>query len=315
LISEENMSDLKLFSSALANSDLFKSLQTVNDSLTGGNSGVTRRRISINGCKFREIVNGEQVRVSKEDNMNIVILNAAPVSRTFYKGSYDPQAPSAPTCWSTDTKKPADDVPEDQRQNATCAGCPMSIKGSGQGNTAACRFQQRLAVAIENDLETVYQLQLPATSLFGEAKDGNMPMQAYARFLNAHNTPAVAIVTNMRFDESPSTPKLFFKAVRPLEEHELETVVQMKDSEEAIAAITMTVAQTDGVKGGAKKPEAKKPEAKKPEAKKPEAKKPAPVVEDDDEEVEEPKKARSKKPAAVVDDDTDLSSIIDDWDD
>ena len=303
------MTDLKLFSSALASSDLFKSLQSVNDNLTGG-SAVQRRRISLNGGKFREMVNGEQVRVSKEDNMNIVILNAAPISRTFYKGNYDPATPAAPTCWSLDTKTPAEDVPASQRQNNTCAGCPMSIKGSGQGESAACRFQQRLAVAIEHDLEKVYQLQLPATSVFGEAKDGKMPMQAYARLLNAHNTPAVAVVTNMYFDENAAVPKLFFKPVRPLEEHELETVVRMKDSDEAIEAITLSVAQTDGVKGAPAPKPAAKPAAKAKPA-------PAPVEEvEDDEPVAEPKKAASKKQTtAVVDEDNDLSSIIDDWDD
>ena len=41
-----------------------------------------------------------------------------------------------------------------------------------------------LAVALEGQLDKVYQIQLPATSVFGAVEDGKMPMQAYARFLN-----------------------------------------------------------------------------------------------------------------------------------
>jgi hypothetical protein len=310
------MSDLKLFSNALANSDLFKSLQEVNKNLLGGSTN-DRRRISLNGGKFREFVGGEQVRVSKEDNMNIVIINAAKISRTYYEGNYDPANPTPPKCWSADTNEPAPEVPEDQRMADRCMDCPMNIKGSGQGESRACRFNQRLAVALEDDLEKIYQLQLPATSIFGAAQGDNMGMQAYAKFLAAHNAPAVAVVTNMRFDENSSTPKLFFKAVRPLNEDELETAAKMIDHEDTIKAITLTVAQTDNVQAPvAVEPEAKKPTPKQKPAPKKKAE-PKSLFESDDsaEEVEEPTKMVKKtaKPTPVEDDE--LSSIIDNWDD
>ena len=301
------MSDVTLFeNNALANSDLFKSLQDVNDNLLSGSGGGEKnRRISLNGSKFREIVGGEQVSVSKEDNLNVVILNAAPISRTYYEGNYDAQNPTPPKCWSTDTNSPAPEVPEEQRMAARCMDCPMNVKGSGQGESRACRFGQRIAVALEGQLDKVYQLQLPATSIFGEAKDNKMPMQAYARFLSAHNTPAVAIVTNMRFDENSSVPKLFFKAVRPLDEHELKTVVDLKDHPDTLKAITLTVAQTDGV-------EKKAPQASAPE-KKEEPK--SLFASEDDTPVEEPTKVVKKTAPAPSADDGDLSSIIDNWDD
>ena len=299
------MSDITLFeNNPLANTDLFKELQEVNNNLLSGVGGY-RRRISLNGGKFREFVNGEQVSVSKEDSMNMVIVNAAKVSRQYYEGNYDPQNPTAPKCWSADTEAPAPEVPADQRMASRCTDCKMNIKGSGQGESRACRFGQRIAVALEGELDKVYQLQLPATSVFGAAKDGNMPMRAYAQFLTAHNTPAIAVMTNMRFDESSSVPKLFFKAVRPLDEEELKTVVEMKDHPDTLEAITLTVAQTDGVDKSVPKADAPK---KKEE--------PKPLFDNEEEApVEEPTKVAKKTAPAPSGGIDDLSSIIDNWDD
>lgn len=292
----------------LANSDLFKSLQDMNKTLAGGGGG-GGKRISLKGRRFRMLVDGEQVSVSKEDSMNIVVVNAAAVSRTYYEGTYDPNNPSAPSCWSVDTRVPSPDVPAEQRKASRCADCPMNVKGSGQGDRRACRFNQRLAITLEGKPDEVYQLQLPATSIFGEAKGGDMGMQAYAKLLNAHNTPIIAVLTEMRFDENAEQPKLFFKPVRPLNEEELQAAVKAKDSEEAIKAITLTVAQTDGVR--------KKDKAI---SERPSTKKDFKVEDEDgevvDEEVAAPKKVEPKKavkeepkPAA------DLSSLVDAWDD
>jgi len=298
------MTDMTLFKgNALVNSDLFKSLQDMNKTLAGGASG-SSKRISIRGMRFREYNGGEQVNVSKEDWMNLVIVNAAPISRTYYEGTYDAENPTPPKCWSTDTQAPSQDVPVEQRMASKCADCKMNIKGSGQGESRACRFAQRLAVTLEGKPEDVYQLQLPATSVFGEQKDGKMPMQAYAKFLNSHNTPIIAVVTQAYFDVNAETPKLFFKPVRPLNEEELNAAVAAKDSPEAIKAITLTVSQTDGVKAK-DKPKAAAPTAS--------AKKVAPV-EDDEEVIDEPKKTTTKK-ATVEVADSDLASIVTDWDD
>ena len=295
------MSDMSLFKgNSMVSSDLFKSLQEVDDNLLSGSSDYTSRRISFKGSKFREIVNGDQVNVSKEDSMNIVIVNAAPLSRVYYGGEYDPSNVTPPTCWSDDTKTPAESVPVDKRMSPTCAQCPMNIKGSGQGETRACKFSQRLAIAPELDLGTVYQVSLPATSIFGDSKDGNMPMQAYAKFLRAHNTPAIAVVTKMYFDENSDVPKLYFKPERPLDEAELAKAVELKDSEEATKAVTFTVSQTDKVSPA-------------PEAVKKQAVKEAPAPEK--EEIAEPTKAASTKPKKQAVEESDLKNIIDEWDD
>jgi len=233
---------------SLVSSDLFKQLQQVDDNLAGGSGGGSGlRRISLRGGRFREMVNGDQVNVKNDGFINVIVVNAAPISRTFYSGQYDPENPSAPTCWSPDTDAPDSAVPADQRQAKRCMDCKQNVKGSGQGESRACRYQQRIAVLLEGDMENVYQLQLPATSVFGKPVDGKMGMQAYAQYLRAHKTPSIAVVTQMYFDENSDTPKLFFKPVRPLEEAELEQAIKARDSDDAIRAITLTVAQTDGV--------------------------------------------------------------------
>jgi hypothetical protein len=300
------MSEMTLFGGGnpLVNSDLFKSLRDMNKTLAGGGGG-GGKRISIKGNKFRLFVDGEQVSVSKDDHLNIVVVNVAPVSRTYYEGTYDPNNTSAPTCWSADTKTPSPDVPADQRKASRCTDCPMNVKGSGQGDSRACRYNQRLAITLEGKPDEVYQLQLPATSLFGDGKNGKMPMQAYAKFLDAHNTPIIAVMTQMSLDENSETPKLFFKAVRPLTEEELHAAVAAKDTEEAIKAITLTVSQTDGVK---KKDSAAGTKSYNPAKEK--------IIVDDEDEIEEPKKVEAKKTAvAGAGAKPDLSAIVTEWDD
>jgi len=204
------------------------------------NVGEVRRRISINGNTFREYVNGAQGTVY-DGALNVIILNAAKISRSYYAGSYNAGKPTRPTCWSADTSAPAPEVRQEDRQAYRCMDCPKNIRGSGSGMSRACRFAQRLAVAVENDFTKVYQLQLPATSLFGKAREGKMPMQAYAQYLSSHSTPALSVITECVFDRESVVPKLFFKAVRPLEGKEVGLAVSLAESQEAKEAITMSI--------------------------------------------------------------------------
>jgi hypothetical protein len=296
------MSDLDLFKgNSLVNSDLFKSLLETNDNLAGG--GGSMRRISFKGSRFRELVGGEQVNVNSSGSINVVVLDAAKVARTYYAGVYDPENPAPPACWSNDTQTPAPDVPAETRQASRCADCPMNVRGSGQGETRACRFSQRIAVALEGQYDKVYQVQLSATSVFGEAKNGNMPMQAYARYLKAHNAPIQAVVTTMHFDENSDVPKLFFKAARPLDDSELKEVVELRSHEDVERALTMTVAKADGVTGD-KKPAAKPVEKKSNNV----------LADEDDAPVEEPKKTTKKEEVKASGED-DMGDLVDAWDD
>jgi hypothetical protein len=228
--------------------------------------------------------------------MNIIIAAAnANVSRTYYAGTYQEGQAMAPACWSNDGVAP--DIKSETPQASKCATCAQNIKGSGQGDSRACRFSQRLAVLLENDIRgDIYQLTLPAQSIFGAAENGKMPLQSYAKFLGSHGLPVTAVVTEMRFDTASATPRLTFKAVRPLSEEELAQTQEKGQSAEAKAAIAATAAQLDGVT----KSEFQRPAAV-------EAPKEQPKVEAEVVETAEPTK-RAKKAAPK-----DVADILDDW--
>lgn len=201
------------------------------------------RRISIRDSKFHVISDGEEVTTDSGD-IDVVVVNAAPVSRAYYGDAYDPNRVAVPTCWSPDTQVPSVDVPQEQRQAMRCMDCRQNIRGSGQYGGRACRYSQRLAVVFRDKLEEVYQLQVPASSIFGSTDSGDMGMQNYARLLAKHDTPVVTITTKIYFDENSTVPKLCFKPVDRLDEDTVSRVSDMINHEDTIRAITMSIPTT-----------------------------------------------------------------------
>ena len=195
------------------------------------------RRLSIRGGEFTEISDDKQNVIGK--SVDVIIVNAAPVSRSYFGGEFDPNKSTAPVCWSDDTQRPSTNVPEDRIQSRRCMDCTQNVRGSGENGGRACRFQQRLAVVFEEDLEEIYQLQIPASTIFGRVVNGNMGMQAYARHLASHDMSILAVVTNIRFDEDSVVPKLYFKPVRPVDTDmgiKLSEMVVHEDTKRAITS-------------------------------------------------------------------------------
>jgi len=223
-------------------------LDATTKALMGGSGSGGGKRISIRGNVFRMMVDGKEIAQNEDRAMNIVIAAAnANVSRTFYAGTYQEGQSTAPSCWSNDGITP--DIKVEAPEASKCASCAQNIKGSGQNDSRACRFSQRLAVVLENDIRgDIYQLTLPAQSIFGAVENGKMPLQAYAKFLGSHGLPVTAVVTEMRFDTASATPRLTFKAVRPLEAEEMATIEVKGKSAEAKTATQSTVAMVDGTK-------------------------------------------------------------------
>ena len=324
------MSNVTLFNSS-ANVPAFARNNELSDTakaLTGG-TGSNTKRISIKGGVFRLVAGGKEIASIEDRHLDVVIVRAAPkVSRIFYSGSYDADKIVRPDCWSNDGEKPDASVKEPQHN--TCMGCPQNEAGSGNGNTRACRFQQRLAVVLANNMEgDVLQLTLPATSVFGKEDGDKRPLQAYARYLAAQNPPVnpEQIVTRMKFDTKAESPKLFFQPVRWLTDEEYPTIVAQGESDDAKRAVTLTVAQADGVKAAPMSIPGAAPKA---------AAKPVPTVDtssDDEDEAPAPKaKAPKTKPVADADDEPEvrkesakatavpakkskLADIVSDWDD
>jgi len=293
--------------------------------LTGGGVGTSTKRISIKGGVFRLLAGGKEIASIDERFLDVIIVKAAPkVSRIFYAKSYDGDNITGPDCWSNDGERP--DASAENKQGTTCMSCPQNIAGSGQGNSRACRYQQRLAVVLENNIEgDILQLTLPATSVFGKEDGDKRPLQAFARNLAMQNPPISPemIVTRMKFDTKAEAPKLHFAPSRWLTDEEYAIVKTQGDSDEAKRAVVMTVAAADGVKPTPKLAiEGKRPmgeltkeedaPAYEPIAAKAKAKaKPAEVEEDAEPEV----RKEASKPSAVPAKKGKLADIVSDWDD
>lgn len=239
------MSEITLFASGNALPAHLQNLELDATTKALMGSGGNGKRISIKGGVFRMIVGGKEVAQNDDRAMNVVIVRSAEkISRSYYAGSYVEGQNAAPECQSNDGVAP--DASSKSKQSTNCQNCPQNIKGSGQGDSRACRFNQRIAVALENNLDgDVYQLSLPGQSIFG-TDPAKMPLQQYAKFLGGHGIPVTAVVTEMRFDTASATPKLTFKAVRPLSVQEMASAKAQGESADALNAVSMTVNQVDG---------------------------------------------------------------------
>jgi len=273
-------------------------LSSLAKSLAGGGVGGGGKRISIKGGVFRLMADGKEITSIDDRHLDVVIVNAASkISRTYYAGTYEEGNTSAPNCWSADGETP--DASIDTPQASNCASCPMNVKGSGQGESKACRFSQRLAVVLANDIQgDVMQLTLAATSIFGKEEGDKRPLQAYARYLAAQNINPETLVTRLRFDTKAAVPKLFFQPLRWLEDDEYAVAVEKGASTLAKNAVTMSVS----------KPTEKPPqlEGAKPKAKAEEA-----------ESFDEPEKRKPATKATAVPQKkaSSLASTVDEWDD
>ena len=163
----------------ILNQDLPDFLQTAGVSdLTkklAGKSGV-KRIVPKNGI-FRKMVGSEEMGKIK-GSLDAIIVNAAPhVGRIFYAKQWTPESePTAPDCFSNDGQAP--DAGSSNPQSARCDTCAQNVKGSGMGNSKACRYSQRIAVTLVEDFGTslegeVYQMNLASKSLFGDVNQDN----------------------------------------------------------------------------------------------------------------------------------------------
>lgn len=281
-------------------------LSAVARALVGGGGAGGGKRISIKGGVFRLMSDGKEIASIDERHLDVVVVNAAPkVSRTFYMGKFEEGTASAPDCWSADGETP--NATSANKQASSCATCPQNIAGSGDGTSRACRYSQRLAVVLANNIEgDVMQLSLPAQSIFGKEEGDNRPLQAYARYMAAQGAGADMVVTRLKFDTRAAVPKLFFKALRWLTDDEYATSVERGQTKEAINAVTMTVAQVD---------KAPQPAAAPVAGTAPKATKKAKVSIPADESEEPSKRVEAEVGAAVPKRDANLASIVGKWDD
>ena len=252
-----------------------------------GRTGV-KRIVPKNGI-FRKVVGGEEMGKVKGD-LEVVVVNASPkVGRIFYAKQWTPEAePSAPDCFSNDGNVP--DVGSTNKQSDRCDSCEQNIKGSGMGNSKACRYSRRIAVTLVEDFGTslegsVYQMNLASKSLFGDSVgDNTHPFESYTKYLANNGKSLDYVVTQLSFNEDNDNQSILFTPVRFINKEQYAVTSKAAGLPETQKMVVMTPYQADA-SGRAPKLEAPKPAALAPET----------------EEVEEaPKKRESKKAAEVT---------------
>jgi hypothetical protein len=269
-------------------------------SLAGDNFS---RRIATNtNGTFKRMINGEQVGNAIRSEINVIVVSALPkVSRVFYENEYDPDAkPTLPDCWSN-----LGDLPEkaaSNRQAPSCAVCPQNVVGSGsKGKGRACRYQRRIGVLVAGDPSgEVYQLNIPAKSLFGAGVGNVHPFESYIKYLVNNGESPDGVVTNVSYNLNADSMELQFTPVRNISDDEY-IMVKLAQEDPSTARVTMlTVAQQDKVTAAP-----------------PAAQKPVVVSSDEPDEDEVPAAAPVVRstPKAAPPAKADLASVIDAWGD
>jgi len=210
-----------------------------------------KRLVPKNGI-WTKMVGGEPMGKIKGD-LNVIIVNAAPrVGRIFYMKAWSPDAePTAPDCFSNDGRTP--DARAANPQASSCDNCPQNIKGSGQGQSKACRYSRRLAVMLEDDFDTslqgeVYQINLASKSLFGDG-DGNNAhtFENYTKYLSNNGKSVDYMVTRISFNENNDNQSVLFAPARYINRGEFEVAQKVANTEQVKALVVMTPSQADGV--------------------------------------------------------------------
>ena len=288
----------------LLNQDLPDFLQTAGVSeLTknlAGRTGV-KRIVPKNGI-FRKVVGGEEMGKVKGD-LEVVVVNASPkVGRIFYVKQWTPEAePSAPDCFSNDGNVP--DVGSTNKQSDRCDSCEQNIKGSGMGNSKACRYSRRIAVTLVEDFGTslegsVYQMNLASKSLFGDSVgDNTHTFENYSKYLSNNGKSLDYVVTQISFNEENDNQSVLFTPTGYINKALYAVTSEVAKKPEVLKMVVMTPYQAD-MAGKQAKLEAPAPKA-------------APKVESPIEEPTKREKKADPKPTVKKD----LDSVVKAWSD
>ena len=249
----------------ILNEDLPEFLQTAGVSdLTrqlAGHTGV-KRIVPKNGI-FRKTVGGEEMGKVK-GSLDVIIVNASPaVGRIFYAKAWTPDAePTPPDCFSNDGRTP--DAGAENPQAERCDNCEQNIKGSGMGNSKACRYSRRIALVSEEDFGTslegeVYQMNLASKSLFGESVgDNTHTFENYSKYLSNNGKSLDYVVTQISFNEENDNQSVLFTPTRFIKQPEYAVTSEVAKKPDVLKMVVMTPYQAD-MSGKPAKLEAPKP--------------------------------------------------------
>ena len=257
-----------------------------------GNGGGVKRIVPKNGI-FRKMAGGEEVGKIK-GALEVIIVDVSPkVGRIFYEKQWSPDAePTPPTCFSNDGQLP--DASVENPPSDRCDTCPRNVKGSGMGNSKACRYSRRVALLLLEDFNTalegqVYQMNLASKSLFGDSNTENAyTFENYLKVCMNNGKSIDHIITSIFFNEDNDNQSVLFMPLRWVRANEYDTSKKILESGSTQRIVIMTPYQADTVKSL-----------------------PAPIV--STEEPIAPKKRESKKVETPPTAKADLDAIVKAW--
>lgn len=163
--------------------------------------------LSIRGKMFRARLGGEESVLTKDRELQVILVAARPhVSKRYYDSAYQAGSVEAPACASLDGKTPTQG---DRKQSTSCATCPHNVFGS-KGKGKACNDYKRVIVlplVNGKPVNTPCVLDIPATSLRTpkELRGGTDKMLAeYLGALSRHQIDPTTVVSTISFT-APST--------------------------------------------------------------------------------------------------------------
>ena len=225
--------------------------------------------LSYRGRKWSTIINGEKttfVRKNADGDdepvgvLRVIVLDFSQKrGRTFYEGKFDPENASRPDCWSADGETPDSSV--EAPQCASCANCPMSVKGSKINElgkeTTACSTHRLVAVVPAGNLEhPPMRLKLAVTSDFDSQspdleKAGWYAFRNYTDYLRTRQIKHTsAVITKIKFDPNKDFAKVIFspeKFIDPAQAARIMELVRSPEVEELVNE-TWTPAGADGTR-------------------------------------------------------------------
>ena len=272
-----------------------------------GKTGV-KRIVPKNGI-FRKVVGQEEMGKIK-GSLNAIVVNASPkVGRIFYTKAWSPDAePTAPDCFSNDGQSP--DAGAANPQADRCDNCQHNIKGSGMGNSKACRYSRRIAVVLEEDFGTslegeVYQMNLASKSLFGDGDgDNTHTFENYAKYLSHNGKSLDYVLTQITFNENNDNQSVLFTPTRFINKAEFVVTSKAAQRPDVLKMVVMTPYQADA-SGRAPAIASSAPSVANSAP-------PAVAATEDDDEAP-PKKRESKAKADVPTAKKDLTSVLEAW--
>lgn len=193
---------------------------------------------------------GETTALLRDDgdgprnSIEVVILkSSAHKSKIFYEKGYIEGSTEAPDCFSTNGVTPDASVQNPPCSN--CAACPMNVWGGriteSGGKGKRCSDSKRVAVAPVGDLKNELYggpmlLRVPAASLAEIAQ--------YGEKLKQMGIPSYAVATKIAFDAKESYPKFVLSALRTVTDDEIDTILELRGSEQVARILSEEPAVT-----------------------------------------------------------------------